>query len=119
VCRGDLERLARILDALAHPLRLKIVALLYKYGEMYLAEIASRLGISRALARVHLAKLEKANIVETRVAVIEGKAVARRYYRLKWSTTIILSPKLIAELVERCARGDGRGGEGGDGQGDS
>ena len=105
MCEERLERLARILDALGHPLRLKIVALLYKHGEMYLAEIASLLGVSRALAKVHLAKLEKAGIVEARVAIVGGKAVARRYYRLKWGSTIILSPQSIAELVESCRRG--------------
>ncbi len=110
-----MERLARMLDALGHPLRLKIVALLYRRGEMYLAEIASVLGISRALARVHLAKLEKAGIVEARVVVVEGKAVARRYYRLKWGSSIALSPQSIAELVESCREGDVDGERGGAG----
>ena len=111
--QNDLERLARILDALGHPLRLRIVALLYQHGELYLAEIALLLGVSRALAKVHLAKLEKAGIVEARVAVLEGKAMARRYYRLKWNTTIVLSPQSIVKLVEACERGGGDGGEGG------
>ncbi len=109
MCEESLNRLARVLDALAHPMRLRIIALLYRRGEMYLAEIASLLGISRALARVHLAKLEKAGIVESRVVLVEGKAAARRYYRLRWSSSITLSPEVIAELVERCG-GDGEGG---------
>ncbi len=115
----DLEKLARILDALSHPLRLRIVALLWSRGELYLAEIASALGVSRALAKIHLKKLESAGIVESRVAVEEGRAVARRFYRLRWRATVCVSPEHLARLLESCrgenSDGKGRGGgEGGD-----
>ncbi len=95
----DVEGLARLLDGLGHALRLRIVALLYLRGEMYLSEIASELGVSRALAKVHLKKLESAGIVESRVVVEPGKAVARRFYRLKWRGRVELSPESIARLV--------------------
>jgi len=106
MCQEDLECLARLLDALAHPLRLRIVALLWRRGEMYLAEIAECLGVSRALAKVHLRKLESAGVVESCVVVEDGKALAKRYYRLKWRGTVCISPEIIASMVE-----SGRGGE--------
>ncbi len=106
---GDLEELARTLDALSHPLRLRIVALLWSRGELYLAEIASLLGVSRALAKIHLKKLESAGIVESRVAVEEGRAVARRFYRLRWRGTLCVSPETLARLVENCGGEDDGG----------
>ncbi len=89
---------------------MRIVALLWERGEMYLAEIAEALGVSRALAKVHLRKLESAGVVESRVVVESGRAVARRYYRLRWRGTVTLSPEAIAQLVREC--GGGEGGEG-------
>ena len=109
----ELEDTARLLDALGHPLRLRIVALLWKRGEAYLAEIAEALGVSRALAKVHLKKLESAGVVESRIVVEPGRAVARRFYRLKWRDSILLSPESIASLVSRC-RGDRDDGESGE-----
>ncbi len=103
----ELEDLARLLDALGHPLRLRIVAYLWERGEAYLAEIAEALGVSRALAKVHLRKLEAAGLVESRVEVEEGRAVARRYYRLKWMGSYTLSPSAIASLVSKCGGGEG------------
>ncbi len=113
----ELEKIAKLLDALAHPLRLCMVALLWKHGSMYLAEIAEHLGVSRALAKIHLKKLESAGIVESSVVVEEGKAIAKRYYRLKWHGTLCLSPELIASIIETCGGTHGercRMGEGGE-----
>ena len=101
LCR-ELEELALLLDALSHPLRLRIVALLWSHGELYLAEIASILGVSRALAKIHLKKLEAAGIVESRIVVEEERAVARRFYRLKWSGELRISPGKVARLLESC-----------------
>jgi len=83
-------------------LRLRIVALLWSHGELYLAEIASILGVSRALAKIHLKKLEAAGIVESRIVVEEERAVARRFYRLKWSGELRISPGKVARLLESC-----------------
>ncbi|BES82213.1 ArsR/SmtB family transcription factor [Pyrodictium abyssi] len=116
LCR-ELEELARVLDALSHPLRLRIVALLWSRGELYLAEIASALGVSRALAKIHLKKLESAGLVESRVAVEEHRAVARRFYRLKWRGEICVSPEQVARMLKSCGGGGVDGAEG-DGKGD-
>ena len=93
----SLEELARILDALGHPLRLQIIAILSE-GEMYLSEIAHRLGVSRALAKVHLKKLEKAGLVESRIVVIGDEARALRYYKLK-KFDIRITPMEIKRVV--------------------
>ncbi len=80
----EINELAKKLDALGHPLRLKIIATLAgKKQEMYLNEIANSVGVSRALAKVHLKKLDKAGITKTRVALAEGEAKALRYYKLE------------------------------------
>ncbi len=63
----------KTLDSLGHPLRLRIAALLSLEGRpMYLSEIAGILGVSRALAKIHLLKLERAGIVRNSVKLVEG-----------------------------------------------
>ncbi len=98
MCNTELEKLAEKFDALGHPLRLRILALLAKEGRsMYLSEIAGRLGISRALAKVHLKKLEKAGLVKTRIVLVEGEARALRYYEIT-DFSIHLSPDTLKKL---------------------
>jgi DNA-binding transcriptional ArsR family regulator len=92
----EIEKLAKKLDALSHPLRLEIVALLVR-GEMYLSEIANHLGVSRALTKIHLKKLEKAGLVKSRIVLVEGEARALRYYILQ-DFDIHLTPKLIGKV---------------------
>lgn len=91
-----MEKLAGELDALSHPLRLKIVALLAG-GEMYLSEIANNLGVSRALTKIHLKKLEKAGLARSKVVLVEGEARALRYYNVQ-DFDIHLTPRLLAEM---------------------
>ena len=93
----DIEELAKKLDGLAHPIRLKIVYLLAREGRsMYLSEIATKLGISRALAKIHLKKLEKAGIVKSRIYVFEDEAKALRFYELI-DFNIEISPRKMVE----------------------
>ncbi len=93
-----INELANILDALGHPLRIRIVALLAS-KEMYLNEIATTLGVNRALAKVHLKKLEKAGLVKSRVELVQGEAKALRYYTLK-DFTVEVSPQILRREVE-------------------
>jgi len=86
------------LDALGHPLRLKIIATLTE-KEMYLNEIAIAVGISRALAKVHLKKLERAGLVKSRVVTAPDEAVAYRYYKLV-PFDIHVSPETVSKEVE-------------------
>ena len=78
----DFEELAAKLRALGHPTRLAIIKTL-TLGEQYLSEVARKVGISRALAKVHLKKLREAGLVDTRVVTLEDEARALRYYKLR------------------------------------
>lgn len=86
-----------MLDALGHVVRLKIVRELSRGGEMYLSEIAERVGVSRALAKIHLKKLERAGIVASRLVLDEERGKALRYYRLI-PFKIEVSPEAILEV---------------------
>jgi predicted transcriptional regulator len=94
----ELNELAKTLDALGHPLRLRIVALLAG-GEMYLNEIANKLCVNRALAKVHLKKLERAGIVKSRIELAQGEAKALRYYKLQ-QFEIHVSPQILRKEVD-------------------
>jgi predicted transcriptional regulator len=96
---SKIAELAKTLDALGHPLRLRIVALLAS-KEMYLNEIAISLGVSRALAKVHLKKLERAGVVKSRVELVEGEAKALRYYTLQ-DFKVYISPQTLRKEVEK------------------
>ena len=64
---------------------------------MYLSEIASQVGVSRALAKVHLKKLQKAGLVESRVVLVEGEARALRYYKLV-DFDVRITPTVIRDM---------------------
>jgi predicted ArsR family transcriptional regulator len=83
------------MKALAHPIRIRILILLAKESEdMYLNQIANKLEINRALAKIHLKKLERGGIVKSRVVLVEGEARALRYYKLQ-DFDIHVSPEIL------------------------
>jgi len=89
------ELLSGKLKTLAHPVRLRIVTLLVTENEeMYLNQIAQNLEINRALAKIHLNKLERGGIVKSRVVLVEGEARALRYYKLQ-DFAIHVSPEIL------------------------
>lgn len=96
---SQINNLAKQLDALGHPLRLKIIATLTA-REMYLNEIANTIGVSRALAKIHLKKLERAGIVKSRVVTAQDAAQALRYYTLQ-PFDIHVSPETLRREVEK------------------
>ena len=96
----SLDELATKLSALGHPLRLKILATLALRGELYLSEIASEVGVSRALAKIHLKQLEKAGLVESRVILVEEETKALRYYKLK-NFHVEVSPQILVETLKK------------------
>ncbi len=72
------DQLLRMLQALANPHRLRIIAAL-RERESYVSELARELGIGRPLLHMHLQTLEKAGLVTGRHEVSEeGKAL--RFY---------------------------------------
>jgi DNA-binding transcriptional ArsR family regulator len=74
------EELLAVLTALAHPLRLRIIAELAG-GRVHVSELARRLDMSRPLLYMHLDRLEKAGIVTGNLELShDGKAM--KYYEL-------------------------------------
>ena len=97
---SKVEQLSTKLKALSHPTALKIVTLLAKEDkEMYLNQIAKSLGINRALAKIHLKKLERGGIVKSRVVLVEDEALALRYYKLE-DFDVHVSPEVLKKEGE-------------------
>lgn len=69
-----------MLNAIAHPLRLGIIAELAR-GRLHVSELARRLEMSRPLLYMHLDRLEKADLVRGHLELSDdGKAM--KYYEL-------------------------------------
>jgi DNA-binding transcriptional ArsR family regulator len=74
------EELIAVLTAVAHPLRMRVIAELTG-GRVHVSELARRLGMSRPLLYMHLDKLEKAGLVTGHLELSDdGKAM--KYFEL-------------------------------------
>jgi len=74
------EELVALLTAVAHPLRLRIIAALAG-GRVHVSELARRLSMSRPLLYMHLDRLEKAGLVSGQLELSDdGKAM--KYFAL-------------------------------------
>jgi predicted ArsR family transcriptional regulator len=92
-----IKTLSTKMKSLAHPIRLKILILLAKEGkDMYLNQIANKLDINRALAKIHLKKLERGGLVKSKVVLVEGEARALRYYSIL-DFDVHVSPEILKE----------------------
>ena len=101
---STLDELGDKLHALSHPIRMRIILLLVKgQKDMYLNEIANNLEINRALAKIHLKKLENAGIVKSYVVLVKGEARALRYYRLL-DFDIHITPELLEREVNNIGK---------------
>ncbi|MBP1848658.1 ArsR/SmtB family transcription factor [Rhizobium halophytocola] len=90
----DGDTLLGILQALANPHRLRIIAALHKQGRNYVSQMAREAGISRPLLYLHLQKLEEAGLVRSALELSsDGKALS--YYELA-PFTLTLTPETIA-----------------------
>jgi len=81
LARGDIERLAEVLKALANPARLRIVNILVR-GEQTVTELCERSGLKQSLVSQQLKILRLNNIVMSR------REVPHIYYRLKEKNVI-------------------------------
>ncbi|MDO8912866.1 MAG: winged helix-turn-helix domain-containing protein [Phenylobacterium sp.] len=82
------------LAALANPHRLRIVAALHQGGRRYVSQLAREIGISRPLLHLHLAKLEEAGLVASRLELsADGKAL--NYFEAS-DFALTLTPAAIA-----------------------
>ena len=89
---GD-ELLAQ-LSALANPHRLRIVAALQVGGRQYVSQLAREIGISRPLLHLHLAKLEEAGLVASKLE-LSGDGKALNYFAAA-DFALTLTPAAIA-----------------------
>ena len=93
------EQLLAMLTAIAHPLRLRIIAELAD-GRVHVSELARRLGMSRPLLYMHLDRLEKAGLVTGQLELSEdGKAM--KYFEL-----VPFEMRITAETVVRALAED-------------
>ena len=92
------EELVAMLTAVAHPLRLQIIAELAS-GRVHVSELARRLGISRPLLYMHLDRLEKAGLVAGQLELSEhGKAM--KYFELLPFEMRITAETVVRALAE-------------------
>ena len=76
----DSEELLAFLAAVGHAQRIRIITELAD-GQLYVSELARRLGVSRPLLYMHLERLEKAGLVVGRLELSDdGKAL--KYFEL-------------------------------------
>jgi predicted transcriptional regulator len=91
------DQLLAMLNALANPHRLRILAALSE-RQVYVSELARELGMSRPLLHMHLKQLERAGLVVGRHEVsADGKAL--RYFEVA-AFSEELTPERIAAAVQ-------------------
>ena len=99
------EQLLAMLTAIAHPLRLRIIAELAG-GRVHVSELARRLGMSRPLLYMHLDRLEKAGLVTGQLELSEdGKAM--KYFELVPFEVRVTAETVVRALADE--EGDGTG----------
>ena len=103
------DQLLQMLNALASPHRLRILAAL-STKESYVSELARELGIGRPLLHMHLQTLEKAGLVVGRHEISEdGKAL--RFYTVA-DFDEHLTPERISEAAKTLSPDSGAEGRG-------
>jgi DNA-binding transcriptional ArsR family regulator len=87
-----------MLTAIAHPLRMRIIAELAE-GRVHVSELARRLGMSRPLLYMHLDRLEKAGLVTGQLELSEdGKAM--KYFELVPFEVCVTADTVVRALAE-------------------
>lgn len=90
------EELVGLLTAVAHPLRLRVIAELAG-GRVHVSELARRLGMSRPLLYMHLDRLEKAGLVTGQLELSDdGKAM--KYFDLV-PFELRVTPKTVVDAL--------------------
>jgi DNA-binding transcriptional ArsR family regulator len=93
-----MQKLLPVLEALANPHRLRIIAALKTDGRNYVSQLARDVGISRPLLHLHLAKLEAAGLVTSKHELSsDGKAL--NYFEVA-DFCLKLDPAAIAEAAK-------------------
>lgn len=99
------DELVRVLNALASPQRLRMLAVLAD-GRRYVTELARQVGLSRPLVHAHLSKLAAAGLVTSETELSdEGHAI--RYVTVT-PFSLSLTPEVIAAAVATLTAPDQR-----------
>src|ERR1700691_4382852 len=94
-----------MLTAIAHPLRLRIIAEL-DGGRVHVSELARRLGMSRPLLYMHLDRLEKGGLVAGRLELsADGKAL--KYFELAPFELRVTAGVIVDTLKQDANAGSG------------
>jgi ArsR family transcriptional regulator len=95
----SLQQIVDIGEALAHPVRLKLLYLLAE-KERYVYELAKDLNLSRQVINLHLKRLEKAGFVESDLRLEEDDMRAKKFFKLK-EFEVSLSIEDLKRLFEK------------------
>jgi len=91
------DQLLAILEALANPHRLRILAVL-SHGRVHVSQLARELNMSRPLLYMHLKRLDAAGLLSSDLELSEdGKAM--KFYAVK-PFSVSLTPEVIAEAAK-------------------
>lgn len=88
---GRAERMAEVLKALGHPIRLRLVAILAHVGERTVGDLARDLGLAQAIVSQQLAILRLQGLVRVRTSG------GYRYYGLAVNEVVTL-----LQCMSRC-----------------
>jgi len=89
------DNLLRLADSLSHPLRLKILGILFE-NRQYVSELARTVNISRPLLYMHLRKLEAAGLIKGNHEISPDGKVMKYYEILKFDLQI--NPEILCRL---------------------
>ncbi|HSH42607.1 MAG TPA: metalloregulator ArsR/SmtB family transcription factor [Arenicellales bacterium] len=92
---ADIDQASRSLKAMAHPLRLKILCILCRTGEIGVQELVDRVGTSQSNISQHLSILRDKGILECR------KEANKVYYRIRDPNIFKLMTSLRSAFCER------------------
>jgi len=92
---ADIDQASRSLKAMAHPLRLKILCILGRSGEIGVQELVERVGTSQSNISQHLSILRDKGILECR------KDANKVYYRIRDPSILQLMKSLRSAFCEQ------------------
>lgn len=92
---ADIDQASRSLKAMAHPLRLKILCILGRAGEIGVQELVDRVGTSQSNISQHLSILRDKGILECR------KDANKVYYRIRDPNILKLMTSLRSAFCHR------------------
>jgi ArsR family transcriptional regulator len=92
----DIDRTSKILRAISHPVRLKILCFL-RQGEACVQEILSEVGTTQSYVSQHLILLRDKNVLTSR------RNANRVFYRLGESDPVNLIAKIQGAICSECS----------------